>query len=659
MRHLVPSLGVLVFLCVSMSQAARAATVYTTRTNVDTTPSGAEVYLVDGGGEKLLGISPLAKYRLPRGIVQLKFKKDGYDDLKETIEIGRTTQSYVFKLTKSIVPATLDFTGGGDVAGATVTVDGKVIGTVPTRTQVLPGRHQCVVEKEGYERWERWVDATEKQTITFDVVLVKLAATPGEALVTSNPSGGDVRVNGAPRGKTPTVVEGLAPGQYLIEVDLAGYVGFSQNVAVESGKRTVIDAQLVAQKGDLGEVKVISTTPGLIVYLDGESLGPAPVTKSGVKPGVHILEGKTSGGGTTSQNVEVRAGETVVVRLDTAGATAGKARVRVIASVPGAQVDIDGVKKGPSPFVVDELEPGTHFVSVSAKGFSTWQQTVTLKPGDNEVIAELGQSGHVDIRVKSGGEADIFVNGKAIGRTPYTGELPVGTHNVLLQRADGKSEEFRIAVGPDRIVKISAAFGQTDPNAVPDNTRPMSWSARAMPAGTGAVDVWSGWPYLLNFSAGGGVGSNLDLGVSARFAFNVINELAATLQWTYVHTRTVAASIEGGIGAGLGAEERNSFFFHMMAKGSVMIADKAAITARLGFLAYTDRVGPESKPATEKRDGGARMTLGFSVEAKLSSDLNGFIYFDGDPFSDSRHLYDVSYLSDPKMYGGIGVAWIF
>ncbi|MCA9518230.1 MAG: PEGA domain-containing protein [Myxococcales bacterium] len=657
MRHLVPSLGVLVFLCVSMSHAAHAATVYTTRTNIDTTPSGAEVYLVDGGSEKLLGISPLAKYKLPRGIVQLLFKKEGYDDLKETVEIGRTTQSYVFKLTKSIVPATLDFTGGNEVMGATVTVDGKVIGTVPTKTQVMPGRHQCVVQKEGYERWERWVDAVEKQTVTFDVVLVKLAATPGEALVTSNPSGGEVRVNGAPKGKTPMVVEGLTPGQYLVEVSLAGYVGFSQNVVVESGKRTVIDAQLVAQKGDLGEVKVITTTPGLMVYLDGESLGAAPVTKSDVKPGVHILEGKSADGGSTSQNVEVKAGETVVVRLDTNAPAADKARVRVFSSVPGAQVDIDGVKKGPSPFVADGLDPGTHFVTVTANGFSTWTQTVTLKAGDNEVIAELGQSGRVDIRVKSGQEADIFVNGKAIGRTPYTGELPVGTHNVLLQRGDGKTEEFRIAVGPDRIVKISAAFGQADPNAVPDNTRPMSWSARAMPAGTGAVDVWAGWPYLLNFSAGGGVGSNIDLGVSARFAFNVINELSATLQWTFVHTRTVAASVEGGIGAGLGTEERNSFFFHAMAKGSVMIADKAAITARVGLLAYTDRVGPEA--TVPDRDGGARMTLGFSVEAKLTDDLNGFLYFDGDPFNDNRHLYDVSYLSDPKMYGGIGVAWIF
>lgn len=648
-----------VALVVGGGDPAHAAT---SRTNIDTQPSGAEVYLVEPGGDKLIGVTPIKLYRLPRGNIKLKIKKEGYETLEQNVNIVVRIDTFMFNLVRSIQPATLEFISAAEFTGAQVTVDGKPEGVIPLSVRVSPGRHQVVITKEGYEPWDRWVEVTEKQKVSFDVVLTRMAAAPGELLVTSNPSGADVRVNGAPRGKTPMVVEGVAPGQAFVEVVADEYAPFTRTVAVESGKRIVVDAQLQKAAGSGGEVRILANRPDVTILFDGEDVGKAPVTVRDVLPGTHLVEAQGADGARAAQEVQVRAGQATVVRLDlpeVAGPAATKARVRIVANVPGAQVDIGG-RKGPSPLVVDDLEPGTHFVTVTAPGFSPWQRSVKLDAGDNpEVIAELGQAGQADIRTRGGEPAEIFVNGQPVGETPFVGELPVGTHNVMLRRADGKTEEFRIAVAPDRIVKVTAAFGEEDPNAVPANTRPMPWSARAMPAGTGSIDMHAGWPYLVGFQAGGGIGSNMDVGVQARFAFTVMNELEARYQWTYAATRTVAASVEAGLGAGLGADDRNTFFGRLDAKGSVMVGERAAITARVGLLMYTDRLGPEDDPSTEERDAGARLTLGFSVEVRITRALNAFLIFDGDPLGGGRKLYEVDYLSDPKMYGALGVSYMF
>jgi hypothetical protein len=56
------------------------AAVRTTAVNIDTVPPGAEVTLVEPAPEKLLGVTPLKKVRVPRGATKLRFKLAGYED---------------------------------------------------------------------------------------------------------------------------------------------------------------------------------------------------------------------------------------------------------------------------------------------------------------------------------------------------------------------------------------------------------------------------------------------------------------------------------------------------------------------------------------------------------------------------------------------------
>ncbi|MFT7580125.1 MAG: hypothetical protein ACI9MR_001792 [Myxococcota bacterium] len=646
-------------------QEAHAARVYKTRTHVDSSPAGAEMYLV-GTTDELLGITPLKNVRLPRGVIKLKFTKEGYEDLVETVEIGRYRKSYVYNLVRTIKPAILEFMAAGEYVGANVSVDGQPQGQIPVSVTVPPGRHQVVIKKEGYSPWERWVEATENQKVSYDIVLKRIAAKAGQLLVTSNPSGADVRINGAPRGKTPAVLEDLAPGPYLVEVVQAGHQPFSQTVQVDSEKRTVVDTSLTAVGAEGGEVRILANVADASIFFDGIDMGLAPVTQTGVKPGVHLVEARSPSGLTATKQVEVTKGQTVVVRLELqAMLNANLAKVRIVASVATARISVDGAASVATPHTATGLEPGTHFVTVTAKGYAPWKQTVTLAAGSNpEIVAELGQSGQVDVRTKKGEVAEVFVDGEPVGKTPFVGTLPVGTRTVLVKRADGTQEEFPVAVGTDRIVKIVAAFGHLDPakkpkTKIPEHTRPMPFSALTLRPGTGAVDIGMGYPHILTARVGGGITENMDLGLSIRSLYHYMFELEGRFKWTYARSATAAASVEGKLGAGLGTDDRNSFFAKVIAKGSVIVANKAAISLRVGTLFYTDRLGPESELATENRDDGARLLLGFSVEIGLSDDWNLFVVFDGDPFEDNRHLYNVGFLEDAKIYTTAGASYIF
>ncbi len=654
-------------LLVALSPGAEAAPVPTTATHVDTVPTGAEVRLLRAdGAEEYLGLTPLKKAKLPRGNIRLRFTKTGFEALVQPLVIERATQTLLFNLVRTIVPAELSFTGAAAIQGATVTIDGVPSGKLPTTVSVPPGRHQVVILLDGHSPWERWVEASEGAKNNFEIVLSKLEAPRGSLLVSSVPSGAAIRVNGAPAGLTPAVLDNLAPGPYLVELTLGDHQPLSQSVEVVSGQRAKLDATLARAKSDTGDLKILANVDDATVYLDGEAIGPAPVTRGGVVPGTHVIEARNARGFRAEATAEVRGGELTTVRLELKQtAPTEVADVRIASSIPGSTVSIDGAPAVPVPHRATGLSPGTHTFEVRASGYTPWRKPVALVAGENpEILAELTQQGQVELRTRGDVPAQVFVDGQPIGRAPYIGDLTVGTHVVLFQRDDGAQESFNIAVAPDRIVKVTAAFGDDKPKVLPVY-RPMASSARALSPNTGHVTLITTvpqvWAYPLNLEAGGGLGRGMDVGVRVRSAFNVINELEAVFKWTYAQGPTVAAALEGAIGGGLGGDERSSFGLRVTAKGSLLIGENAAITAHAGLLAHSDRLRPSSVATAQGRDNGVRMYLGLNIEFRASDALNLLLSVEGDPLAGNRKLFLESFLSDPepRLYPRIGASIVF
>jgi hypothetical protein len=116
------------------------------------------------------------------------------------------------------------------------------------------------------------------------------------------------------------------------------------------------------------------------------------------------------------------------------------AEVGVRSAEPGASVCVSGrCRTVPfdKPLTVD---PGTHVLRAQKAGFLPFETEVVLAGGDKKTVkvelSRLAESGTLRVEEATGRVLDVVVDGAVMGKTPWSGQLGVGTHTVLLTGAD-------------------------------------------------------------------------------------------------------------------------------------------------------------------------------------------------------------------------------
>ncbi len=119
--------------------------------------------------------------------------------------------------------------------------------------------------------------------------------------------------------------------------------------------------------------------------------------------------------------------------LDTLKPFVGELQLQV--NEPGATVKIDDVEAGTTPVPTLRVDMGTRKLRVSKSGFEDWNGTQNIAGGTTVSVAvELKAIRHVGtLQVLLDGAYEVFVDGKRVGVGNWTGELPSGTHAVVIQ----------------------------------------------------------------------------------------------------------------------------------------------------------------------------------------------------------------------------------
>ena len=109
--------------------------------------------------------------------------------------------------------------------------------------------------------------------------------------------------------------------------------------------------------------------------------------------------------------------------------------VAITSSEAGAAVQLDGQDIGLTPLPQPvEVDIGTHHVNVKKQGFEPFDQDVGVAAQvAATVTAKLEPeitAGKVTVSEKSGATMDVVVDGKVVGPTPWSGDLPLGTHQI-------------------------------------------------------------------------------------------------------------------------------------------------------------------------------------------------------------------------------------
>jgi len=193
----------------------------------------------------------------------------------------------------------------------------------------------------------------------------------------------------------------------LIAAAVAGLVVVGGGVY---GARRMFAAPAAAAAAATGTLNVTTNPSGAEVRVDGQRLGVTPLTVS-LKSGPHSVELRGAGDPRTVP-VTIVANTQVAQYIELpAAAPASVGQLQIRTEPAGAPVTVDGVARGKSPVLVENLKPGDHLVvlesefgavkhTVTVAAATTASLVVPLTPADGAPVSGwLSVSAPVDVQI--------------------------------------------------------------------------------------------------------------------------------------------------------------------------------------------------------------------------------------------------------------------
>ncbi|MBS2022774.1 MAG: PEGA domain-containing protein [Deltaproteobacteria bacterium] len=126
----------------------------------------------------------------------------------------------------------------------------------------------------------------------------------------------------------------------------------------------------------------------------------------------------------------------------------------------GADVKIDGDLLGKTPLTVT-LAPGPHTITISAPDGRSTEQQIDVKSGQHKLNLNIplpsGEGGGLQVVSEPAG-ARVFVDGVAVGSTPYSGPIEPGEHVVRVEAEGRMRQERQVSARPGRDESLSFAL---------------------------------------------------------------------------------------------------------------------------------------------------------------------------------------------------------
>ena len=207
---------------------------------VNVSPNGANVSL-DG---VLIGRGDTSRV-LPAGQYTLRVSAAGYQDFQQTVNIqnGQTTRVNA-SLQQQQVNGTLQVFAP---EGASVSIDGVLIGRGNTSRVVPAGQYTVRVTLNGFQDFQQVVNIQAGQTTTVQANLQQIAR-EGTLIVRSNIAGARVFINGNEVGTINSngnlTVQGLPIGSHELVLIAPNYRASVQTFSINGGQTTTVTANL-------------------------------------------------------------------------------------------------------------------------------------------------------------------------------------------------------------------------------------------------------------------------------------------------------------------------------------------------------------------------------------------------------------------------------
>jgi hypothetical protein len=572
-------------------------------------------------------------FELPAGRHQVDVTKQGFKEWSQWVDLKEGE----YRTNDVALPRAEAPTGALLVtsdAGGDVYVDGVRKDVAPAIITGVPaGDHVIEVRKEGVAPWRQNVTVPSGQQVKVSAVFGPNVGT-GSIRAIASEDGAQIFIDGEDKGKTPATANNVKPGDHIVEARKAKFKSVQQTVHVGQGDNAIVQLKMELAPPDRPKatLKVQSTVPNAEVFVDGSSLGRAPVDRNDMDPGKHYIVVHRDGYTDFKREVYLNENQAVALVAD----LSATGSVRVLSTPEGADVRIDGELVGKTPVTRDQIGSGDHVIEFRLKGYFDHKETIKVEGGREKVFS-------VDLKL-----------------------IPTGPTPEQVAKRKGGMSSFGARVNP--VGGVTADFGSGYPYYIMARLTVGAFNTKPL---------------------------GLDLGVEFT-SFVEMNNLSVhgRLQLVEAGPLSLAAKINAGGGAGFNG--RDSYFADFIGIASLGFNDVATVSATLRWSMWTDKfcpsvtqqqngIKPEAycgtpgagnydktifwKDPNTNRFADDRLYLGLSVTAALDRYTSLFLQLEFLPAPDTfnyavRPAYDSSYNGamlghDPFYYGQIGVSLKF
>ena len=348
---------------------------------------------------------------------------------------------------------------------------------VGKKFRLPPGSYIFFFSAPGCRSDYRQVTIPAGGKFTYKVQLTPVRST---ALVTSSPSGAQVTMKGQSMGITPLVIRDLECGEHTVELSMRGYASIPVNFTVTGERPVSVSGNLDSNQGTL---RVTSSPSRARVFIDGTEVGETPY-KIEREEGKYILRVERAGCNPEERNVRIFKRRTANIHIKLGQKTGG---VTVTSSPAGAEVFIDGVKRGVTPCTVEALEVGEYTLRLTRAGYDPAGGKLSVVPGttDKKHFALSSSTGSVIFNVKPVG-VEVFLDGRSLGFAKpvasgseatvdfRVGGLAPGKHEIVMFHSLGvpqrQSVSFRVRKNKSTTLKSIAMWIANCEITYSDNT---------------------------------------------------------------------------------------------------------------------------------------------------------------------------------------------
>lgn len=344
--------------------------------------------------------------------------------------------------------------------GAKVIVDGVVRGQTPLRLfDVREGEHHASVLLANHEPADLFFSLEEG---SYSSQYAELVPVKGLLLMTSEPSGCDITLDGISLGTTPRLITSLdAANKYRLLLQKPGYQPRQVEVKFDGRTPLVKKETLIL---DSGTLQITSDPIGAAVTVNGIPRGNTPLLVKRIPKGRATVALSLDGYAEAVREFTLNAGEsqTVFIRMDGLPGT-----LKVSTLPETARIYVDDVAQDKGSCVLTGLKPGNYMVRAELEGYGTIEKSITVGNGQTvvEELRLMNVMGGLEIRTSPCG-VKVYLDGRYCGLSRSSDPTAVlsdllsvsnikeGEHT-LLAKANGYAEYARtIKVEPSKATQV-------------------------------------------------------------------------------------------------------------------------------------------------------------------------------------------------------------